>query len=76
VRLHVWTENVAPVLTEYENCILFYDYPGMWNFQPGDEIKLWKDGNDLNYIVTDVQPANLEDYAPELNIVTAEEKQS
>lgn len=81
MRITLWSEiqgaafKPPPVVMKEEGKILeFHDYPYAYDMQVGDEIRYQTSLGTASFVVTEVRPAELPEYPPELNLVTATRK--
>lgn len=81
MRLNMWSDIAGPafrppplVVKEEGTVLEFHDYPKMYNMEVGDLINYQTGLGTVQFRVESVVPANLPDYPPDLNLVTARKK--
>ena len=64
------------VVKEEGEVLEFHDMPQMYGLETGDLIQYKTGLGIVTFRVAEVRPADLKDYPPELNLVTARKKES
>jgi hypothetical protein len=72
-----WAFRPPPLVVKEEGTVLqFHDQPKMYDLEIGDSIHYKTGLGTVEFRVSEIVPAGLPDYPPELNLVTARKKES